>query len=101
MRSMRMLASQPWTRAAFAEKDEERRSWVGSPREGGHVIPSSLTGDEKEFQYTSTSGKFRLIVEFYLLPRLSPCGATWDLNVQDTQATKVVEPIVVEYKSSW
>ena len=49
MRSMRMLASQSWTRVC-TEKDEERRSWVGSPREGGHVTPSFLTGDEKEFQ---------------------------------------------------
>ena len=31
MRSMRMLASQSWTREC-AEKDVERRSWVGSPK---------------------------------------------------------------------
>ena len=49
IKSMRMLPSQSWTRAC-TEKDEERRSWVGSVREGGHVTPSFLTGDAKEFQ---------------------------------------------------
>ena len=43
-----MLASQSSTRARVLE-NAERRSRVGSPA-GGHVTPSFLSGDEKEFK---------------------------------------------------